>query len=106
MKTITFYGYSDDNVVFEDSANGTDEVSAWGRNDAVHRGYFDISAEGSTIEVHVVYAGSWAFAICPQDDDYDNMPLWLVKREFGTRVSYSETLTIEMPDSAKITWVA
>ena len=56
------------------------------------------------LEIIPVYNGFWAFAVGPiANHDYDVMPGGIsVVREWGTKCSYSETLTITVPQVATI----
>jgi len=101
MKTITIYGASDDLIEIEGACPGCDEYSAEGEHDS-YRGRIHISAGEETVVVHAIFDGSWAFAICPQDGDFDSMPKWTIARSFGDKTEYSETITITLPDDATV----
>lgn len=101
MKTLTIYGASDD-LVECSGIPGADEFNII--TDRVHKGHIEINADGIELRVDVLYSGGWSFAIQPQDGECDVMPDWKVTREWGTEVRYSEFVTIELPDDAKMFW--
>ena len=103
MKRLTMYGFSDDLIEVEGDVAGADEYMA-GTN-APHMGYLHVTDGTHNIEIHAIYAGSWAFAICPQDGDGDQMPPWEIRRLFGDKTRYSETIYIDLPDNARCVWV-
>lgn len=97
MKTLTVYGYSDDNVVF-DGIPGADEFGCYG--DTPYRGFYRLISASQDIElhIHVIYHGHWCFAVGPESGDSEEMPDWAIRRVWGGECAYSETLQIDVPD--------
>lgn len=102
MKTLKVYGASDD-LIEIDGLNGRDEFGAYPKGN--YAGYMALRSRGVCVHIHAIYDGSWAFAVCPQDGDYEKSPDWPIRRTFGADVPYSETLEIDVPDDAVIEWV-
>lgn len=111
MVTVCISGASDDLLhvcgvpcFSEDGSEVSEEVNVC--NDGPHVASFRIEAQGgsSMIRVHCIYAGYWAFAVGSDDGDYDAPPAWEVRRSFGDVVPYSETLSIDVPDDARVVW--
>jgi hypothetical protein len=102
MKTLTMYGYSDDNVVFE-GIEGADEFGCF--DDDGYRAQFRVKSESESFElvIHVIYWGHWCFGIGPENGDGEDMPNWEVVREWGSECAYSETVRITVPDDAVLT---
>jgi hypothetical protein len=101
MKTLRMYGASDD-LVEAEGLPGCDEFNVL--IDHQQHATFLVSAENGRLHVHAVYAGSWAFAVTSATGtDYDLMPDWPIRRTFGDKCSYSETLEIDCPDDATLT---
>lgn len=99
MKTLTMYGYSDDNIVFE-GIDSADEFGAFG--DSPYRAQFRLKSASQDVElvIHVIYYGHWCFAIGPENGDYEEMPDWAIRRVWGGECAYSETVQIDVPDDA------
>jgi hypothetical protein len=98
MKTLKVYGASDD-LIECSGIDGCEEFNSYAN---VYMGMLKLSAGGKRVNIVCIYDGSWAFAVCPQNGDYDEMPDWKIARTFGQDVAHSETLTIELPDDAKL----
>jgi hypothetical protein len=103
MKTLTIYGASDD-LVEAHGIPGGDEFTVY--PDTPYVGQIHVRARDGKLNIHVIYDGSWAFAIAPQDGDNDTLPPWKIDRMFGTESAYSETVTIDVPDDAKMAFEA
>lgn len=99
MKTIKIYGASDDLIEVDGKIKGCDEYGTGGTGPLM--GIVKIRGGEHEIHVYCIYAGSWAFAVCPQDGDYDVMP-WEMRREFGANSTYSETVEIDVPDDSEV----
>ena len=95
MKTFYIFGASDD-LVECSGLVGCDEFNVHGS--IAYHGYISLTSSTGSLKIHIIYDGSWAFAICPQDGDYDKFPDWNIIRSFGHDVRYSETIRIEVPD--------
>lgn len=57
------------------------------------------------LEIHVLYAGAWSFAVQPTEDtegDWCDFPEWPIRRTWGGGRGYSELLEIDVPDDATI----
>lgn len=102
MRTLRVYGYSDD-LVESEGIDGADEFPAYDGT-TPYRGRLEVKDGTYTVEIHAIYAGSWAFAICPQDGNFDNMPPWEIRRTFGDRCPCSETIEIDLPHNAVCKW--
>ena len=102
MKTIKIYGASDDLIEVEGGCKGCDEYSTGETGPLM--GMVQLHAGDNFVKIHCIYEGSWAFAICPQDGDFDFMP-WVVARTFGKDSPYSETVLISVPDDCEVSFV-
>lgn len=104
-KSITFTGGSDD-LIYLSLPTYTEEFHSSAGYKGILAASFFISSlsEGISLGffkqfglyVHALYDGSWSFAVSGGDDEY--MPDWKIERSYGDVVSYSETLTIHVPD--------
>ena len=103
MKTLTIYGSSDD-LLETSGVKGCDEFNV-NPDPNGYAGYLKVVSGDIILHIHVIYDGSWAFSVCPQNGDCDEMPKWDMMRSFGSKSSYSETLTIEVPDDTKLKYV-
>lgn len=100
MKTLSMYGYSDDNIVFDGIA-GADEFGRFGDNP--YRAGFLVRSESAnqSLVIHCIYYGHWCFAIgVGEESDYEVPPPWEIKRKWGGECEYSETVEIIVPDDA------
>lgn len=97
MKEITFSGASDDLIHIDGFGDEFEEVYA--NRNKFHVGAFIIVGDGEGVTVHVIYDGTWAFAVTSENDD---PPDWPITREWGTICPYSETIRITVPDNATI----
>lgn len=100
MKTVTIFGASDDLIEVCGDIEGCDEFNNCAQGP--YMGCVHIEAGDFHLQVHAIYAGGWGFGITTEGGDYDEYPPWDIKREFGTESSYSETVTVEVPDTAKV----
>lgn len=99
MRTLTIYGASDD-LIESDGLPGCDEFNVY--PDGSYAGAFRVQSKESTITVHCIYAGHWCFAVGPEDDDYEKLPDWPIRRKWGDNSAYSETIEIDCPDDARV----
>jgi hypothetical protein len=104
VKTIKIYGGSDDLIEVEGECKGCDEYNTGTYNMGPHMGTISLNAGDNSVRIHCIYDGSWAFAVCPQDGDFDFMP-WDLRREFGANSPYSETVEIDVPDDCEVSFV-
>jgi hypothetical protein len=100
MKILTVYGGSDD-LIETEGLPGCDEFNVYPKSVYVEE--LLITSKEGCIGIHVIYDGSWCFAVSAKDGDCDEMPNWKMTRTFGQDTRYSETLTIECPDDAVLT---
>ena len=102
MRTLTFYGASDDLFECDDSAGrDTNEVGAYDRP-----GIYKIMDGDAGLYVVGHYApgnvtGCWSVGVMPLDEDVP-LPPWPVAMALGGR-GYSAVLTLTVPDTAKCT---
>ena len=103
MKDVFFSGESDDLVQVEGFNGLYHEVDCY-NYDKVHVATFRIRAGSEGVAVHALFDGSWGFALTSlnEADDFRSLPAWPVKRSFGDRCAYSETLKLVVPDDATI----
>ncbi|MCC6457845.1 MAG: hypothetical protein IT328_23010 [Caldilineaceae bacterium] len=101
MKTLRMYAASDDLIEVK-GIEGADEYTANMRDNSPFMATFEVRSESedASIEIHIVYTGSWAFAVTPKDGP--EYPAWAMRRTWGTIVDYSETLEVFVPDDAII----
>jgi hypothetical protein len=99
MKTIKIYGASDDLIEVEGLCYDGNEYNA--KVKGVFAGTLAIRDGANHVSVHCIYAGSWAFAVCPQGGDFDELP-WDVRYSFGKNTPYSQTVEIDVPDNCTI----
>ena len=103
MKTLKVNGASDD-LISTGGIEGCDEFNTY--IDGDYQGYLTVEAGGTSqdyyvIKIHVIYDGCWAFAVTM---DEENPPNWPIRRSWGTDIPYSETLEIDVPDDASLSW--
>jgi hypothetical protein len=108
MKTLHMYGASDDLIEVEGIA-GEDEYSGTTNgNPYVTTFVVKSPSEPLGLEIHVLYAGGWSFAVQPTEDkdgDFCEFPNWPIRRTWGDgeyNRGYSELLEIDVPDDAVI----
>ena len=99
MKTFKIYGASDD-LIETEGLQGCDEFNVY--PNGPYAGRVTIKAGDVSLAVHAIYDGHWAFAIGPDNGDYDEMPEWKITRAWGRDSAYSETVEIECPDEARL----
>lgn len=100
MKTLTIYGASDD-LIEAEGIEGADEFGAYGKDDAIC-GKVVVTAGTEVLTVWCIYDGCWSFAVSPWPNE-EKLP-WPVKRTWGDKMGHSETLEIEVPDNARMTF--
>ena len=96
MKNLVIYGASDDLIETEGLV-----LPHNGKEYTVYKTHsiFKLFNDEWQLNIHAIYDGSWAFAICPQDGDCDAMPPWKIERTFGNHTRYSESVIFtELPD--------
>jgi hypothetical protein len=103
MKTLKVYGASDD-LIEASGVEGCGEFSAHADGD--YQGHLTVESGNTSqdyyvITLHVIHDGCWAFAVTM---DEDNPPNWPVRRFWGKDIPYSETLEIDVPDDARLSW--
>lgn len=100
MKTISFYGASDDLIEVDFGDGKKEEYSAY-RSDEEVRGSFTI---GTKMRVHAVYGatnGCWSFAISPEDEGIP-IPDWPIRFSLAPDCPYSTLLEIDVPDDIRV----
>ena len=102
---LVVYGASDDLIEVEGDVLSDEFGNYTGSKDT--NGRLIVSVNNIPIlEIVPVYRGFWAFAIGPTHiNDYEEMPDWKIVREWGTKIRYSETVTIDLPDGATAEFV-
>lgn len=101
MKTLTMYGSSDD-LIEADGIEGADEYGIFASDTWPYVATFAVTSQSESkgLNVHVLYDGSWSFAVSA--DDTEKLCEWPIRRSWGTDCDYSETLEIDVPDDAII----
>jgi hypothetical protein len=102
MKSIKIYGASDDLIEIDGDCKGCEEYATGGEGPLM--GKISLKSGDDYVVIFCIYAGSWAFAVCPQDGDCDRMP-WDVFYSFGRDSAYSQTLEISVPDDCVVSFV-
>lgn len=98
MKTVTFYGVSDDLLEIEGDIKGCDEYGAYNADDGEVNTCVRITHEHGRINVYAIYDGCWSFAPALVDED-EELPGWPIRfRAEG----YSIRMEIDLPDDAVI----
>lgn len=100
MKTLIVYGASDD-LIETSGIEGCDEFGGAGQGDPV-LGKLTVAASTDVLTIYCLYDGCWSFAVSPWPNE-ESLP-WEVRRIWGKNVSYSETLEIDVPDNARLTY--
>lgn len=106
MKTLRMYGASDDLIEVE-GIEGEDEYNRYNKEPWPYVTTFVVMSPQQFLglEIHVLYAGGWSFAVQPTEDtegDYCDFPEWPIRRTWGGGRGYSELLEIDVPDDATI----
>lgn len=99
MKTVKFYGSSDDNVCFT-NGKGWDEKGCYqSGSNPIHA----VAVVGGLIKVYCIYDGCWHFSVGQVDEDM-KIPVCDI-RFVESDKSYSVMLEIDVPDDrAHILW--
>lgn len=100
-KILKVFGASDD-LIETSGLPGCDEFN--NIPDDKYAGTLSVVSEYGRIEIHAIYSGHWAFAVGAVDGEFTEMPSWKITREWGSDEDYSETLLIECPDDAKLSF--
>lgn len=76
MRTLIFYGASDDSVVITEG-EVTKTYAVCG--DGLIEGAFDLVSvtDNATLRVYVIYDGTWSFG-CGYGDSGDEVPIWRI----------------------------
>jgi hypothetical protein len=99
MKTLMIYGASDD-LIETSGIEGCDEFSAGGGDPLCGR--LTVTADTDTLTIYCLYDGCWSFAISPWPNE-EKLP-WEIRRIWGNKQPYSETLEIDVPDNARLSY--
>lgn len=90
---VEFYGHSDDCIEIDVDGKSYDEISGYISNDkSIHSKTLLVTTIGgsSGVKVHVLYDGTWSFAVS-QLDDGRSLPEWTFtvrqEHEYSTRLS-------------------
>ncbi|MCD6052144.1 MAG: hypothetical protein K0Q55_3562 [Verrucomicrobia bacterium] len=107
-RTLKIFGAKDYLVCLEGgiASDAGNELNALTHPLLREHGYFgilhlSISDQEPGLYIHPIYSGNWSFAVSPDQED-GPMPLWPIKRSWGTINQHSETLEIEVPKSARL----
>jgi len=100
MKTIKIYGASDDLIEIEGSCYGCDEYDVSGIGGPLIA-TFELESNGYAVKVYCIYDGCWSFAVTPQAEADEHEP-WDAIFTFGKDKSYSQTVTIIVPDNTTV----
>ncbi len=96
MREVSFVGAGDDTVI----VHVRDDTVEYPAYENPYAGRFVlVDPEGATMAVHVVYDGTWAFAVALGDEDVP-LPEWETRLE--VEGGYSMRLVIEAPDDVAV----
>ena len=98
MKTVTFYGSSNDLVEIS-GIEGADEFGNYTDSTLVASFVITIPDETERLRVYAIYDGTWSFAPAMIDED-DDWPNWDIR--VSPAHNYSTKLEIDVPDNAKL----
>lgn len=107
MKTIRFYGASDDLCEVEGDAKGCNEYCSEAHGEGLHHFAFIVRSrrhpddEGEGLRVNAFYDGTWSFAVGMLMEDAP-MPNWPASVGPCPECSYSTMLTLTVPDDAEV----
>lgn len=99
MKTLSFYGSSDDNFCYDVNGMGCDEKGCYNRHEV-----WTISSKEGSVQVVGWYApkdtngGCWMIGLM-QWDDGDKLPNWNYRYRFD---EYTVILDMDVPDDAVV----
>lgn len=101
MKTLQFYGSSDDNFCVEGGGHD-DEINNCADGSTMA---YTVKHGGEGLIVTGQYApesipGVWTIGVAPLDEDVP-LPEWVIRFSLAER-GYSSMLTIEVPDGAEV----
>lgn len=97
MKTVKFYGASDDLVEVE-GIPGADEF--WCDTTCAPFAYATFVV-GGKVRVRAIYDGCWSFAVGQVDEDLE-LPAWPIRITQHADPSYSVLLEIDVPDDTSV----
>jgi hypothetical protein len=103
----SFWGASDRMICCEGIAGESDEFNVTSHPKLQDGGYvatleISVPNQEQGIFIHAFYSGHWSFAVCPSNEDIDELPNWHITREWGSVNQHSETLIIYCPDGASV----
>lgn len=102
MKTLRFYGYSDDNFAYSVDGRDKDEIGCYNSH-----AVFIVKGGGTHFAVCGYYcpkgAGGWSIGVAPGDHGRAevHIPEWPMRFERSER-EYSPALVIEAPDDVVV----
>lgn len=98
MRTIKFYGESDDLIEVEGDIPRCDEYGQFGDK---LKSPFVIRSEQGNAKVYPIYDGCWMFAVGHFDED---IPLPFYAIITGKQHEFSMYVELTMPDDAVVEW--
>jgi len=103
MKSITFYGSSDDNICFEIiEANGKKTEDELGQfSDVLKRPIILNSPTWGSAKVYPIFDGCWHFSY-GQVNEETALPKWKVSLSVSSETHYSMALRIEAADDTTL----
>ena len=99
MKTIKFYGHSDDCIEIKGDAPGCDEYN--GRFNTDMMPPFDLisaATKSDSLRVFPIYEGCWFFAV-GHGEENGKLPDWAIRHSF---TGYTNVLEIDCPDDIEV----
>ena len=98
MQTLIMWGASYD-LVESSGVDGADEFDCWRDGDGPRiNASFSL---GGQLEIHAVYDGCWAFAVCQVEEDKP-LPDWPIRIVNCPECGYSVQLEIDVPDGVRL----
>jgi hypothetical protein len=106
-KMATFWGASDRMICCKGIKGEGNEFNVASHPKLKHGAYvgtLEITspAEEQGLFIHAFYSGHWSFAVSPSNEMSEEMPYWVITREWGTVNQHSETLSIYCPENAEV----
>jgi hypothetical protein len=91
----TLYGKSNKTIIQDHLRNHTEEVQ-------LNHFIEFTSLSSGKLRIYTYYYTSFGFAICPQNNNGNSLPInWRIYRSFGTVSPNSETLQLLTPDDTQ-----